>query len=299
MRLTTETIKTSRIGVLAGGISEERDVSLRSGQNVLDSLLKQGYDAKLIDPKTDPISKANFDIAFIALHGEFGEDGTVQAICEEANIPYTGSGIVASQVAMNKLASKSIMKKHQIPTPKACSALHPWISPPCVVKPIASGSSIGVHILKNHSELKTWQETVTNPGGYFIERYQEGRQLTVGVLDIEYQSQALPILELVPKNEFYDYHAKYTSGQTEFVIPAPIDDTIAETAKEYALKLHIHIGCKGFSRTDMILSPDNTIMVLEINTVPGLTSLSDLPAQAKAAGISFDELVRHILNSAI
>lgn len=299
MRVNKDSIKETRIGVLAGGVSEEREVSLRSGKNVLESLQRQGLNAKLIDPLNDQISKANFDIAFIALHGEFGEDGTIQAICEEANIPYTGSGIIASQIAMNKLATKAVMKKHQIPTPKACGALHPWINPPCIVKPIASGSSIGVEILKTDTELKRWQEKTENASRYFIERFQEGRQITVGVIDIDYQSRALPVLELVPENDFYDYDAKYTKGKTKFLIPANMPENVSELAKEYALKLHIHVGCKGLSRTDMILTPENNIMVLEINTVPGLTELSDLPAQAEADGISFDELVLNILLSAV
>ena len=299
MLLTKETLKQARIGILAGGISQERDVSLKSGQNVLESLTRQGYTASLIDPKTDPISKANFDVAFIALHGEFGEDGTIQSICDEANIPYTGSGILASHIAMNKLASKAIMKKYQIPTPKSCSAIHPWIQAPCVVKPISSGSSIGVEIFKTEIELQAWKTIQIKPESYFIERYAEGRQITVGVLDIDKKSKALPVLELVPKNKFYDYHAKYTSGQTEFITPAKINDVNTKTAQQYALDLHHHLGCNGFSRTDMIITPKDGILVLEINTIPGLTELSDLPAQAKAAGLSFDDLILHILHSCL
>ncbi len=299
MIYTKDQLKSLNISVLAGGVSDEREVSQRSGKNVYESLRKMGYKAKLLDPKTDRIDKDTTDIAFIALHGTFGEDGTIQSHLDKLEIPYTGSTCIPSLLAMNKLTCKAIMSQHQIPTADFSHALRLNLDLPVVIKPIAAGSSIGVHFIYTEADYNQWLNETNDPENYFMESLIEGQQITVGVVALNAKDTAFPILELVPKNTFYDYDAKYTEGMTEFIIPARLDNKTEQLAKDMAIKLHQAIGCRGFSRTDMIVSKKSELTVLELNTIPGLTDLSDLPAQAKAHGISFDELIEHILFSAL
>ena len=299
MTASKDQLKTLKISVLAGGVSDEREVSQRSGQNVYDSLVKMGYNATLLDPKTDSITRENTEIAFIALHGAFGEDGSIQSYLDELKIPYTGSTCIPSLLAMNKLTCKAIMTQHKIPTAPFSHALRLNLSLPIVIKPIAAGSSIGVHFIYTEAEYNNWLSKTPDPERYFMEPLIKGQQITVGIVRINGVDTALPILELVPKNTFYDYDAKYTEGMTEFIIPARLDTATEESAKDYAIKLHQALGCHGFSRTDMIVSNNHQLHILELNTIPGLTDLSDLPAQAKAYGLSFDELIEQILFSAL
>ena len=306
-------LKDKKIVVICGWISREREVSLRSGKKIYDALLKKGYNVTLVDPKIEgwgPVLSG--DMVFIALHGKPGEDGTVQGLLETFDIPYTGSGVMASSLAMNKVMSKKIFIASEIPTPRyigledfksidefISSALES-IGLPLVVKPVSEGSSIGVSIVRDRKDLDDIvTDTVDKFGDVFIEEYIEGREITVGVLDIDGRLTALPILELIPKNEFYDYTAKYTSGMTEFIIPARIKEEKYKLAQEFALKAHKALGCTGFSRVDLVTDRDDNPYVLEVNTIPGMTDLSDLPAMAKAYGIEYEDLVEIMLYSAL
>jgi D-alanine-D-alanine ligase len=258
------------------------------------------------------LKKAKIDIVYIILHGRHGEDGTVQGLLEIAGIPYTGSKVLASALAMHKVAAKRIFEAVGVPTPRyleidgasdiAKSA--DWVRNdfpfPLVLKPVSEGSSLGVYLIKQRSELEPLlKETVSKYKDMFVEEYVKGREVTVGIIGTGKDIQALPILELVPKKEFYDYEAKYTEGLTEFILPARLPKSLYEKTQEIALSAHRALGCHGVSRVDIIVGLDHVPYVHEVNTLPGMTDRSDLPAQAAHAGISFDELVVKILESAL
>jgi D-alanine-D-alanine ligase len=310
-----EELKGKKIAVLAGGRSGERDVSLRSGKRVFDSLKSQAFDVISLDTDGELISKLKsekVDLVCIMLHGKYGEDGTIQGLLESFDIPYTGSKVLASALAMNKVASKRIFDALNIPTPKyvvinqfedlgrQAEKIRGRFPLPLVVKPVAEGSSLGVTIVKSGEELEpVIRKTVERFGEVFVEEHIHGTEVTVGILGVGASVQALPILELVPKSEFYDFEAKYTKGQTEFVIPARLPKLLYEEAQRTALAAHHALGCHGVSRVDIIVSPDGVPFVHDVNTIPGMTELSDLPAEAQVAGISYDELVVRILESAL
>ncbi|MFH1562412.1 MAG: D-alanine--D-alanine ligase [Nitrospirota bacterium] len=301
-----------KIGVLSGGNSREREVSIRSGSNVCDSLLRQGFQAETIDPSGPGfMEKLKFiDIAFIALHGRYGEDGCIQGLLEVLGIPYTGSGVLASALGMNKVASKRIFEATGIPTPKYWTFRnglnHEWEKVfkknemPVVVKPTSEGSSIGITIVKEEKDLnKVLEELITEFSDAFVEEFIDGKSVTVGILGWGDDISALPVLELVSKNEFYDYQAKYTEGMTEFIIPARLPAEIYNKTQTTAIEAHLALGCHGFSRVDIMVGIDGTPYVHDVNTIPGLTDLSDLPACANAAEISYDELILKMLSSSL
>jgi D-alanine-D-alanine ligase len=307
-------LKSKKIAVIMGGRSGEREVSLRSGKRVLNSLKSQGFKAISLDADEkliENLKKNKIDIAYIMLHGKFGEDGTVQGLLEHFGIPYTGSGILASALAMHKVAAKRIFQATGIPTPqylpidpdvsvaKQCEKIKRIFPFPLVVKPTSEGSSLGVSIVKDEDKLeKVLSETVEKFKDVFIEEYIKGKEVTVGILGRGEDLTALPILELKPKAEFYDYKAKYTAGGTDFILPAKLPRELYKYTQETALRAHKALGCHGVSRVDIIVSGDHTPYVHEVNTIPGMTEASDLPAEAQYAGISFDELVVKILESA-
>jgi len=294
-----------------GGRSSERDVSLRSGKNVLHSLKKQGFknvfQMDLDDDLLLKLRKNKIDAVFIALHGKYGEDGCVQGLLEMAGIPYTGSGVLASALAMNKVQAKKIFQAISIPTPnyseinaysdikKETERILRIFPLPLVIKPVSEGSSVGVSIVKEGDNLSgILAAAVDEFRDVFIEEYIKGKEVTVGILGEE----ALPVLELVPRSEFYDYKAKYTKGGAEFILPARLSKPLYSRVQKTALAAHRALGCRGFSRVDIIVGEDHVPYVHEVNTIPGLTDLSDLPAEAAHAGISFDELILRILQSA-
>ncbi|MBS4016359.1 MAG: D-alanine--D-alanine ligase [Candidatus Latescibacteria bacterium] len=304
-------LQNKKIGILMGGWSSEREVSLRSGENVFQSLIKQGFKAVKIDiaPNfTEQIRKAKIEIAFIALHGKPGEDGTIQGFLELLNIPYTGSDVVASAIGMDKIMTKRLFEYAHIPTPKyfylpkddslqnLTAMINRKLRFPVIIKPRTEGSSVGCVIIDHSNGLqKQCRKVQKEFGNIFIEEFIGGMIATVGILG----QQVLPILELVPKKRrFYDFRAKYTKGETEFIIPARLCKPVYEKIQELALKAHNIIGAKGFSRVDLVVKK-NKPFFLEINTLPGMTELSDLPAQARHIGISYDELVLEILKSAL
>jgi D-alanine-D-alanine ligase len=309
-----ETLKTKTIGVLMGGMSGERAVSLRSGTNCLRALLASGYRAVEVDAQRDVgrrMEEAGVEVAFLALHGRYGEDGTIQGLLEVMGIPYTGSGVLASALGMNKVAAKKVVMGSGLPTPDyyevvagedaqgAAARIEADLGLPVMVKPVEEGSSLGVSKCKTLEQLeKALQAGLFEFGKMFAERFVAGTEITVGVIERGGRPEALPILQLVPKNEFYDYEAKYTEGMTEFILPARLEPDVYARAQQAAIAAFRAIGCCGYSRVDMMVDAGGTPWFVEVNTLPGMTELSDLPAQARAAGISYEELVETILLTA-
>jgi D-alanine-D-alanine ligase len=311
-----EQLLKKRIAVLMGGKSGERQVSLRSGARVMDALRKLGANPFAIDPIDEDwieqMRARTIDIAFLALHGKGCEDGTIQGVLEAFEFAYTGSRVLASALAMNKVMTKRVLSTANVPIPNylavnpdeslelQCEEAVDHLGLPLVIKPMSEGSSIGVSIIKELSEVKRVpRKTQYQFGDIFFEQYIQGKEVTVGLLGVKKDLRALPVLELVPKREFYDYEAKYTKGLTEFILPARLSNQLTRQVQEIALNTHKAIGCWGVSRVDMLIDADEQPYVAEINTLPGLTELSDLPAQAGAAGISYEELILEILASAL
>ena len=298
---TLKQLKKKKIGVFLGGFSREREISIRSGENVLEALKRLGLNATKVDPSINGISD-DIDIAYIVLHGKYGEDGALQGLLEMKKIPYTGPGVLASALAMNKVMTKRVLNEAGVNTPL-------WqtmnlngkakIKTPLMVKPFSEGSSIGVTLVKNNKDVKkVLNKTRKIYGKVFIEKYIEGNEVTVGILGYGKKLKVLPILMLRPKNEFYDYEAKYTSGKTDFLLPAPLPKKAYKLAEKEAMKAYGALGCRGVSRVDMIVDKKGIPFVLDINTIPGMTVNSDLPAQAKAIGMTFEDLVLEILSQA-
>lgn len=301
-----------RIGVLMGGPSSEREISLKSGKAVFVAFKKMGIDVTAIDIKTDNIEENinfiksnNINCAFIALHGRFGEDGGIQEILEKLKLPFTGSGVLASRLAMDKIASRKIFENNGLKVPgykeieKACYDNNPKINNafgfPLVIKPVAHGSSVGLSIINKGEELRNAVETAfAFDQRIVMEEYIKGRELTVGILD----EKALPVIEIVPKNIFFDFEAKYKQGMTDYIVPAELDERIVKKVKDAALTAHKLLGCFGCSRVDIILSPDDQAYVLEVNTIPGLTATSLLPKAAKCEGIGFGDLCLKLITLA-
>ena len=289
-----------KIGVLCGGMSSEREVSLRSGKNCFEALKRLGYEnACLIDVDRNivkTLTEKGIEIAFIAMHGKYGEDGCIQGLLEMLSLPYTGCGVKASAVCMDKEFTKRIVASQGIPVIPSVETVTEY---PVMVKPVCEGSSIGMSKVNNRDELnKAIQEAQKYGTGVIIEKFLEGQSITVGVLDINGETIATPILELRVKTGWHDYEAKYTKGLTEFILPAELNAEMTKEIQALAVKAHQAVEARGMSRVDFIVS-NNKPYLLEINTIPGMTDLSDLPAQAKAMGIEYDELVEIILKSAV
>lgn len=296
-----------KIGVLAGGPSNEREISLRSGKAVYNALLSKGLDVVLLDIKEDIhdiMAKNVIDVAFIALHGRFGEDGTIQKMLDDAHIPYTGSKVEASKLALDKIASKEIFTKNNIPVPRYIVFEKGRFSIddaqdlgyPLVVKPQFEGSSIGLSIVKEKSLLKeALYEAFQYGDKIILEEYIYGREITVGILE----DKALPVIEIVTRNNIYDYEAKYKNADTQYLVPAPLDRYSYEEARRLGEMAHNVLGCTSFSRVDMITEKSGKIFVLEVNTIPGMTERSLLPKAAEAIGLRFNELCVKILENTL
>ena len=300
-------VKSKRIGVLYGGLSAEREVSLKSGAAVHEALIVQGYDAVIIDvgrDLADVLKREGVEVAFIALHGRYGEDGCVQGLLELLQIPYTGSGVLASALAMHKHFSKQAFAASGILTAPFRSyrrgenvRLTDLPFPlPLVVKPVQEGSSVGITIVKEVSRLDDALELAfRHDDEILIEQYIKGQEVQVGILD----DRPIGAIEIVPRNEFYDYEAKYTDGMAEHIFPARLEPALYEKAEQVGLAAHRALGCKGYSRVDLLVTSSGDCYVLEVNTLPGMTALSLLPEiAAKGAGLSFGELVSRIIESA-
>lgn len=303
-----------RIGVLAGGDSPEREVSLVSGEHVLAALRETGHDAVLLSIQTaDDIVSAlsGIDTVFNVLHGGAGEDGTIALLLDVLGVSYPGSRPQACARAMDKARAKEIMKRKGVPVPSGgvyqnnqeitafCEEALTQYGLPLVIKPCGQGSSIGVHIVTDTDDLiETAREVQAQFGPFLIEKYIPGRELTAGILRTEDGDEVLPLVEILPKKAFFNYSAKYDEGMAEFVVPAKIDRAISGTIGEVSLAAHRAIGCFGYSRVDIRLAPDGMPYVLEVNTNPGMTPMSDLPRAAAAAGIDFPSLVQMMLETA-
>ena len=294
-------MKRKRIGVLMGGISEEREISLRTGGAILDALKAKGYKAVPIDAGRDlgrVLKNKKIDIAFIALHGRYGEDGCVQGLLEVMGIPYTGSGVKASAMAMDKATAKKVMLHHGVSTPASTIYNGKGVSKvklPVVVKPASQGSAIGVSIVRKPAALKKAIAYAEGfGGGVLIERFVDGRELTVAILD----GKVLPTIEIRPRKGFYDYNAKYTKGMTEFLVPAPLKKSVDRRVAREALAAYESLGCSGAARVDVMLDKLGTPYVLEVNTIPGMTSLSLFPMAAAAAGMDYPALCEEMLKGA-
>ena len=303
--------KNAKIAVLCGGMSSEAEVSLRSGQGCFEALQRLGFKnaEKVVVDKDIALNlkEGKYDCAFNALHGKYGEDGCIQGILEILQIPYTGCGVMASSLCMNKEFTKRILSTN----PDIVMAKSAFVKKgddlfektkdltyPLFVKPVSEGSSFGMTKVDKKEDLKSAYETALKYNDdVLIEEFIDGFFVTVGVLDCEGEPFATEILEIRPKTEWYDFEAKYTSGMSEFICPARLSDDVTKKVKDAAVKAFETAGCRGVSRIDFMMK-DDIPYLLEINTSPGMTTVSDLPAQSAAMGINYDNLVQLILNSA-
>ena len=299
-----------KIAVLMGGPSSEAEVSRRSGKNVFEALKRLGYkNTELIEVDENiakTLKEKEIDIVYNAMHGKFGEDGCIQGMLEVMGIPYTGCGVMSSAVCMNKEYTKNILKEAGIPLIKSVLVKKDEsykekikdLKYPFMLKPVSEGSSIGMFKVNNPEEMeKYFTESLKCGQDIMVEEYVQGKSLTVGVLEDTDKTFATEILEFRTKTEWYDYEAKYTAGLTEFILPAELTKEMTEKVKKIAIHAFHACDCKGVSRVDFMTTNDEAY-VLEINTSPGMTDLSDLPAQSKAMGINYDTLVQIILNGA-
>ena len=295
--------KPKKIAVLMGGPGEEKDVSLKSGQAIKKALNHNGYDVTsiILNTKLEKLVKEllSVDLVFLGLHGNIGENGTIQGFLDALGIIYTGSGPLSSAICMDKNISKIIAKNNGIMTPKwnLCNtAIHDAkMNYPVIVKPNGQGSTVGLRIAHNESELKPALEYAFNyDNSVLVEEYIQGRELTVMLID----GKAQPVCEIIPSHEFYDYECKYTAGMSKYICPAEIDDNISNYVKKISENLFDLLKCENYSRADFRMDDQNKFWFLEMNTLPGMTDTSLAPMSALAAGISFNELIDKIVMQA-
>jgi D-alanine-D-alanine ligase len=312
--MSVDLLRRMRVAVLMGGQSGEREVSLRSGAGVLGSLKRQGFDAVEIDPGPNLVAQleeAGAQVVMNVLHGGAGENGAIQGVLECSGHPYTGCGVLASALTMDKVQTKRIFNACSIPTPQwlhidGASAPEELadravetLRLPVVVKPRDEGSSLGVSIPKTRQQLIDAIDAMqADFGEGLIDRFIKGVEVTIGVVGVGAKMRALPVLELVPRREFYDYEAKYTKGMTDLIAPARISDDLTRKSQQLALEAFVALGCEGLGRVDMHIDAEGECWVHEINSVPGMTETSDLPHAAEAEDVSYDELVLQILQTA-
>jgi len=300
-------MKSKKIGVLMGGLSAEREVSLKSGAAVHQALMARGYNAVAIDMGRNlaaVLVQEKVEAAFIALHGRYGEDGCVQGLLELLQIPYTGSGVLASALAMHKLYSKQTFASagiltapfHHFRRGEQVRLTDLAFGLPLVVKPVQEGSSVGVSIVREEGQLDAaLASAFRHDSEILVEQYIKGQEVQIGILD----DRPIGAIEIVPKNEFYDFEAKYTDGMAEHIFPARLESALYEKAQQIGLAAHLALGCSGYSRVDLLVTDAGESYVLEVNTLPGMTALSLLPEiAAKGAGLPFEALVERIIESA-
>lgn len=299
-------LKKKKTAVLMGGLSSERDVSLKTGQAVLSALLENGCNAVAVDVGRDlpgQLQAVDAELAFICLHGRYGEDGTVQGLLEMMQIPYTGSGVMASSMAMDKVITKQILLYNEISTPgfvayragdDKTAILERCRHFPLVIKPAREGSTIGITIASDRMQLEAGlEEALKHDDLVLIEDFIKGDEVTVSVLN----NEPLPIIKIVPKSGFYDYESKYTPGQTQYLLPAPLEPVLYNRLQETSVAACRALSCRGVARVDFMVR-EREFFCLEVNTIPGMTETSLLPKAAAEAGISFNELVMRILEDA-
>lgn len=302
-----------KVALLAGGTSGEREISIASGKGAKGALEEAGFSVDVIDPadKEDlkRLIEGSYDVAFLCLHGRKGEDGVMQGMLELIGLPYTCSGVLASATAMDKARSKVFYELDGIPTPPAMSFkrseqydaafIAEEVGVPCVVKPATEGSTLGIEIVVDAAELEgSIERAFTFDDIVLVEKFVEGKEITVAVIGND-DSKALPIIEIIPRGEFYDFDSKYAPGGSQHICPAPLEEGLAATIHDYAERAHRVLGCSGVSRTDFIIDADGIPWALETNTVPGMTATSLLPDAARAAGISFPELCTRLIELAL
>ncbi len=303
-------VTNKKIGVLMGGLSSEREVSLSSGNAILRALIGKGYNAVAIDVGRDVaerLRKSGIEVAFNGLHGKFGEDGAIQGLLELTGIPYTGSGVLASALGMNKIISRLVFKTHgllvgpymvvEAGKRELLNEAPSVIAYPVVVKPCSEGSSVGVSLVYNHEELRPAADLAFRyDREILIEKYISGKEVQVGILG----DRALGAIEIVPKERaFYDYEAKYKEGGSDHFFPARIDQDAYQRVLEAGLAAHRALGCRGYSRADFIIDAAGDPYILEVNTLPGMTATSLLPDIARGVGMPFPDLVEEILRLAV
>ena len=301
------------VGVLVGGDSPEREVSLLSGRGVADALIRRDYTARMVEIATlDDLvpALAGIDVAFNCLHGGSGEDGTVRLMLDAMEIPTIGSSALASARAMDKARAKAILQTSRIPTPVGVDAdaeslpsavgdALDSIGLPMILKPRNGGSTIAVYRVEEASRIVPLARSILETfDGVLLEAFIAGRELTVGILENEGEPFALPVIEIRCTGDLFDFDAKYSDGEAEFLAPAPLSADVAARVQDVALRAHQALGCSGFSRVDVRLGDDGVPYVLEVNTLPGMTPLSDLPRAAALVGISYDDLVERMLDTA-
>jgi len=301
-------MQSRKVGVLLGGLSSEREVSLRTGEAVLAALADRGHDVVpiYVDRDVDvALRQERIDVAFIALHGRWGEDGAIQGMLEMLGIPYTGSDVLASALAMHKARAKELFRLHNLPTPAyyvlhasdpvELEDMHGDFGFPCVVKPVCEGSSVGVTICRGFDDLRSGVEKALRfDDEVLVERFIAGREVSVAVLG----DRALGAVEIAPRAGFYDYANKYTRGATDYFVPPRLSPERYRGVLAQAQRAHTALGCRGATRVDMMVSDSGNEFILEVNTVPGLTPTSLLPKIADAAGIGFGELCEMMLAGA-
>lgn len=305
--------QSCKVALLAGGVSGEREISLASGKGAQQALEAAGFKVTLLDPASKEdlkdIIDGDFDVAFICLHGKWGEDGTMQGFLEIAGLPYVGSNVWASAVAIDKPKAKVFYNLAGIKTPqsvvlsksdsKPFSEIVKELGLPCVVKPATEGSALGVCIVTKEEDLAAAvQAALAIDRAALVEQYIEGTELTVAVLGNK-NPEALPIIEIVPRNDFYDFDAKYAPGGSQHLCPAPLDEPMTAKIQDMAIQAHKVLECKGMSRSDFILDDKGEVWILETNTIPGMTETSLLPDAGRAANMNFSELCTKLVEYAL
>lgn len=304
---------TLKIAVLYGGVSKEREVSISSSKGIMEALKKNGHEVIGIDfhpERLHDIIELDVDLVFIGLHGKFGEDGSIQGLLDMLNIPYVGSGVMASAVAMNKFKAKQLFEQVKIPVAKGkqfritketdmnqiVEEINETFTLPFVVKPNREGSTLGLTIVHNVSETKdAIKQAIKSDEYILVEQFIKGKELTVPVMGKMNEETALPIIEIIPKNDLYDYESKYAVGGSEHIIPARISEEATNKIKQYAVRAHQVLGCETYSRADFLLTDDGTPYILEVNTLPGMTPTSLFPDSAQTVNISYEEMIEKLV----
>ncbi len=302
-----------RVALLAGGASDEREISLASGRGAGEALRAAGFSVTEFDPanKKDlqALIEGNYDVAFLCMHGKMGEDGTLQGFLEMLGLPYTGSGVWSSALAMDKVKSKLFYERAGIQTPRSVTLKTPAdmtaeeivaaVGDACVVKPATEGSALGVYIVNGVDEVDAAvKKAFELDTSVLVETFVKGTELTIAVIGNE-ELEALPVIEIVPRNEFYDFESKYAPGGSQHVCPAPLDEDATERVQDMAKAAHRALECSGVSRSDFIMDESGAFWILETNTLPGMTETSLLPDAGRAAGIEFPELCTRLVEYAL
>ncbi|MCP3025832.1 D-alanine--D-alanine ligase [Halobacillus sp. A5] len=303
-----------KVAVLYGGVSGEREVSLSTGKGIIQALKNKGHQVIGIDfdpSKIDQLIDLKVDLVFIGLHGRFGEDGRIQGLLDMLDIPYVGSGVLSSALAMDKAKSKQIFATNHIPTAESesyvvnryrdhsqiAAAVKERFTVPFVVKPNQEGSTLGLTVVKDESQIdKAIEIAAASDSVILVEDYVGGREVTVPVVGKQGEEEALPVIEIIPKSDYYDFDSKYKPGGSEHIVPAKVSDELTEQLQAYAVEAHQLLGCSVYSRVDFIINENNTPIILEVNTLPGMTPTSLFPDSAQVIGLSYDDLVERFVS---